>query len=44
MDTFYVIVRKDNTYPVLVYADSKRANMIAQVNNDYRVVKVKTVP
>ena len=40
--TWYVVVRPDNGYPVLVYADKDRADLVAS-KNGYRVVAVRPV-
>ncbi len=32
--TWYVIVRKDNQYPLIIYADKERADQVAGVNRE----------
>lgn len=39
---WYIIVRPDNGYPVLVYPDKERAELIAQING-YKVMVVMPV-
>lgn len=40
--TWYVLARRDNGYPVLVYADEQRARFIAEKNN-MKLVPVRPV-
>jgi hypothetical protein len=37
--TWFVIVRPDNSYPVIIYADRSQAEHVAEVNG-YKVVPV----
>lgn len=37
--TWYVVTRPDNGYPVLIYPNKSRADMVAS-KNGYRVVSV----
>ena len=37
---WFVVVRPDNGYPVLVYVEKERAEMVAKANG-YQVVPVK---
>ena len=39
---WYVVTRPDNGYPVLIYPDKSRAEMVAS-KNDYRVVPVRPI-
>jgi len=41
-ETWYVTTRRDNGYPLTVYADKERAEMIAKFN-DLNVVAVRPV-
>lgn len=36
---WYVVARRDNDYPVLVYADKEQAHMASKING-YKVVPV----
>jgi hypothetical protein len=41
-ETWYVTTRRDNGYPLTVYADKERAELIARLN-DLNVVTVRPV-
>jgi hypothetical protein len=40
--TWYVVVRPDNGYPVLVYPEKSRAELVARLNG-YRIVPVQPI-
>lgn len=46
MPIWYVIVRRDNGYPLLIYEEARRdiAISIAKQNKDYGVVAVNPIP